>query len=71
MDEFAHMQKPDRASMHEAMEQQQISIAKGAMCCQIKSRCTVIAACNPRFNQIYDSSMSLEENTGIVSSLLT
>ena len=48
IDEFAHMKKDDKASIHEVMEHQLISIAKGGMCCKIKSRSTIIGACNPK-----------------------
>ncbi len=54
IDEFDKMDEKDRGLMHEAMEQQFVSIAKAGMITQFKSASSVLAAANPKMGR-FDS----------------
>jgi len=48
IDEFDKMSAEDRGSMHDAMEQQEISVAKVGINATLRSRCSVLACANPK-----------------------
>jgi hypothetical protein len=70
IDEFGCMSKEDRTSIHEAMEQQTISVAKAGIVCKLNARATVVAVMNPT-GGIYDETLSLEVNSRLGSALLS
>ena len=70
IDEIDKMSEEDRSSMHEAMEQQTISIAKAGINAQLKSKCSVLAAANPRRSR-FDMTMPLPPQVNMPISLLS
>eukprot|EP00798_Chlamydomonas_sp_ICE-L_P022234 gene22234-29301_t len=70
IDEFDKMRPEDRVAIHEAMEQQTISVAKAGITTMLKSRTSVLAAANPPSGR-YDDLKSAQDNIDLQSTILS
>merc|ERR1719291_671343 len=70
IDEFDKMRSQDRVAIHEAMEQQTISVAKAGITTVLNSRTSVLAAANPVFGR-YDDMKEAHENIHLMTTILS
>ncbi len=68
IDEIDKMEDTDRSSMHQAMEQQEISIAKAGINATLKARCAILAAANPKLGR-FDEFLPIHEQINMPPAL--
>ena len=70
VDELDKMDKEDSGAMHQAMEQQTVSISKAGINATLMSRCAVLGAANPKFGR-YDENEPFPAQTEFPATLLS
>ncbi|KKH46071.1 ATPase AAA [Methanosarcina sp. 1.H.T.1A.1] len=70
VDEMDKMKTEDKSALHEAMEQQTISIAKAGIIATLKSRCALLGAANPKYGR-FDRYEGLAEQINMPPALLS
>tara|TARA_R110002050_G_scaffold270143_1_gene413112 strand:+ start:336 stop:713 length:378 start_codon:yes stop_codon:yes gene_type:complete len=70
IDEFDKMDPKDQVAIHEAMEQQTISIAKAGIHATLNARTSILAAANPIGGR-YDRSKTLKSNVAMTPPIMS
>ncbi len=70
VDEMDKMSKEDTSALHEAMEQQTVSVAKAGILATLKSRCALLGAANPKYGR-FDKYEGLAEQINMPPALIS
>lgn len=70
IDEFEKMDPNDRAGIHEAAEQQTVSIAKAGLLATFRARCSILAAANPKYGR-FDEYRPISEQINLPPTILS
>jgi replicative DNA helicase Mcm len=70
IDELDKMTPEDRSAMHEALEQQTVSVAKAGITATLNARCPVLAAANPKWGR-FTRDRTISEQIDLPPTLLS
>ncbi len=70
VDELDKMTPEDRSAMHEALEQQTVSVAKAGITATLNARCPVLAAANPKWGR-FNTEKFISEQIDLPPTLLS
>lgn len=70
IDEFEKVDKSDQVALHEAMEQQTISIAKANIVATLPARTSILAGGNPKFGR-FDPYLPIKEQIDVPETILS
>lgn len=70
IDEFDKMEQTDQVAIHEAMEQQTITITKAGVKATLHARASILAAANPEKGR-YDRTKSLKQNIAMTAPIMS
>ncbi|MFD1586225.1 LAGLIDADG family homing endonuclease [Halorientalis brevis] len=70
VDELDKMRPEDRSAMHEALEQQSISVSKAGINATLKSRCSLLGAANPKYGR-FDQYEPIAEQIDLEPALIS
>ncbi|WP_440766780.1 minichromosome maintenance protein MCM [Natronorubrum sp. DTA7] len=70
VDELDKMRSEDRSAMHEALEQQKISVSKAGINATLKSRCSLLGAANPKYGR-FDHYEPISEQIDLEPALIS
>ena len=70
IDEFDKMDATDQVAIHEAMEQQTISITKAGIQANLNARTAILAAANPKHGR-YDRTKTLKANVDMTMPIMS
>ncbi len=70
VDEIDKMRSEDRSALHEAMEQQTVSVAKAGINAVLRARCALLGAANPKYGR-FDRYAPIAEQIDLSPTLLS